>query len=208
MQRWITRVVGVAVVVFAVWMVARNVHAPQPIGRLELGTDAGEDDGGGILTAYGDAAAAPAAASADDGGAPLFLTDLLLPGSPGDAAVGSTLADGTPVPPLPRAAPRQVRFGVVLVSYAGTQPSAGGPRRAARSRAEARTLADKLLETARQDFHAAVREGDPGSADDLGQVKTGILEPAPEFVLFTLPVGGVGGPVDTPRGYWIVKRLE
>jgi hypothetical protein len=39
-------------------------------------------------------------------------------------------------------------------------------------------------------------------------VRLGILEPAPEYVLFTLGVGAVGGPVDTPRGYWIVKRLE
>jgi hypothetical protein len=208
MQRWITTWVGVAVVVFAVWMVARNVRPPQPSGRLDTGGDVGAEDGGGILTAYGDAATPTGAAPADDGGGPLFLTDLLLGGSPGDAAVGSTMADGTPVPPLPRSTPRQVRFGVVLVSYAGTQPSAGGSRPPARSRAEARALSDRLVEAARRDFHAAVQQGDPGSADDLGQVKTGILEPAPEFVLFTLPVDGVGGPVDTPRGYWIVKRLE
>jgi parvulin-like peptidyl-prolyl isomerase len=39
-------------------------------------------------------------------------------------------------------------------------------------------------------------------------VKIGILEPLAEYVLFSLPVDGVGGPVETPRGYWIVKRLE
>jgi parvulin-like peptidyl-prolyl isomerase len=66
----------------------------------------------------------------------------------------------------------------------------------------------KLAETAKQDFHAAVQQGDAGSSDDIGRVKLGILEPAPEYVLFTLPIDGVGGPVDTPRGYWIVKRLE
>ena len=48
----------------------------------------------------------------------------------------------------------------------------------------------------------------PGSSDDLGRVKQGILEPAPEYVLFTMPVNAVGGPVETPRGFWIVKRLE
>ena len=46
------------------------------------------------------------------------------------------------------------------------------------------------------------------ASDDVGRVKLGVLEPAPEYVLFTLGIDGVGGPVDTPRGYWIVKRLE
>jgi parvulin-like peptidyl-prolyl isomerase len=81
-------------------------------------------------------------------------------------------------------------------------------RPSTRSKADARTLSAKLLAAAEQDFHAAVQQGDTGSADDVGRVKLGILEPAPEYVLFTLGVGAVGGPVDTPRGYWIVKRLE
>jgi hypothetical protein len=100
-----------------------------------------------------------------------------------------------------------VRFGVVLVAYDGVQPGPGS-RPVSRPKNDARALADKLVATARQDFHAAVQQGDAGSTDDIGRVKAGILEPAPEYVLFTLPVDGVGGPVDTPRGYWIVKRLE
>jgi hypothetical protein len=36
----------------------------------------------------------------------------------------------------------------------------------------------------------------------------GILEPAPEYVLFMLEKDQVSDPVDTPRGLWIVKRLE
>jgi hypothetical protein len=87
-------------------------------------------------------------------------------------------------------------------------PGTGETRPSPRSRADARALAEKLVAGAQQDFHAAVQQGDPGSADDVGHVKLGILEPAPEFVLFTLPVDGVGGPVETPRGFWIVKRLE
>jgi hypothetical protein len=35
-----------------------------------------------------------------------------------------------------------------------------------------------------------------------------MLEPAPEFVLFSLPKDGVSAPVDTPRGFWIVHRIE
>jgi hypothetical protein len=132
-----------------------------------------------------------------------------------DGGPGTTLADGTQAPPLPLNAPRQVRFGVVLVSYAGAQPSVPlamtegrAVRPSKRSKADARALSTKLLATAEQDFHAAVQQGDAGSADDVGRVKVGILEPAPEYVLFSLGVGAVGGPVDTPRGYWIVKRLE
>ena len=119
------------------------------------------------------------------------------------------MLDGTPVPSLPLTVPRQVHFGVVLVSYAGAQPSAGGGSRpATRPKADALALAQKLLATAQQDFHAAVQQGDGGSTDDVGRVKLGVLEPAPEYVLFTLGIDAVGGPVDTPRGYWIVKRLE
>jgi parvulin-like peptidyl-prolyl isomerase len=36
----------------------------------------------------------------------------------------------------------------------------------------------------------------------------GVLEPALEYTLFTLPVGGVSDPLETPRGYWIAKRTE
>jgi hypothetical protein len=96
----------------------------------------------------------------------------------------------------------------VLVSYTGAQPEASGGRPPTRSHADAKVLAEKLAAAAAQDFHAVVQQGDTGSADDVGSVKIGILEPAAEYVLFTLPVYGIGGPVDTPRGYWVVKRLE
>jgi hypothetical protein len=204
MQRWLTRLVGAAVVVLAIWLVARNFHPPQAIGRDPSPHPASVAEDGGALVAQ-PKAGAPVL---DDGGAPLLLTDLLQPEERTDGGAGAVMPDGSPVPPLPMTAPRVVDFGVVLVSYAGAQPSAGNARTATRSKAEARALADKLLATAKQDFHAAVQQGDSGSADDVGTVKLGILEPAPEYVLFTLPVDGVGGPVDTPRGYWIVKRLQ
>lgn len=204
MQRWLTTLVGAAVVVLAIWLVARNFRPPQAIGHdPSPHLAAVADDGGAPLLALHDAAAA----TVDDAGAPLLLTDLLRPEERLDGGAGALMPDGSPVPPLPMSAPREVRFGVVLVSYAGAQPSAGGGRTATRTKADARALADKLLATAKQDFHAAVQQGDAGSSDDVGSVKLGVLEPAPEYVLFTLPVDGVGGPVDTPRGFWIVKRL-
>jgi hypothetical protein len=202
MQRWVTTLVGLAAFGLSVWLVAANFHAPRAIGHdPRARSDASDDDGGGLMFAYADAGPPV------DSGA-LFVADLGARDLRGDGGSGSTMPDGFPVPPLPTSVPRQVRFGVVFVSYAGAQPSVGGGRSATRSKGDAKALADKLRMTAEQDFHAAVQQGDAGSADDVGRVKLGVLEPAPEYVLFTLPVGGVGAPVDTPRGYWVVKRLE
>jgi len=118
---------------------------------------------------------------------------------------GFHLADGTPVPPLGKGAPRHVRFGVVLVSYEGAE---GAPEKGARHRSDALSVATRLADEARQNFHGAVQRGDTGSADDVGEVDRGVLEPGSEAVLFALPTGGVSGVIDTPRGFWIVKRLE
>ena len=204
MQRWATTLVGLAVAILAVWLVVRDFKPPRPIGHdPEPRPTLMEPDGGPPMLAPGDAGTA---GPADDGG-PLLLADLL--SEPRlDAGTGGTLLDGTPVPSLPLTVPRQVRFGVVLVSYSGAQPSAAGGHPPTRSKTEARALAERLAATAAQDFHAAVQQGDGGSSDDIGRVKLGVLEPAPEYVLFSLGVDAVGGPVDTPRGYWIVKRLE
>jgi parvulin-like peptidyl-prolyl isomerase len=204
MQRGVSTIVGAAAVGLAVWVVARSFQPPHPIGHdpHEHAFDGGPEDGGELLYAYG-----RDAGSGDDAGG-LFVSDLSELSFPPAREDGGVFSDGTPVPPLPLTAPRQVRFGVVLVAYSGAQPSAAGGHVPSRSRSDAKALAAKLSATAAADFHAAVQQGDPGSSDDVGKVRTGILEPAPEYVLFTLPVEGVGGPVDTPRGYWIVKRLE
>jgi hypothetical protein len=205
MQRWLTIVLGAAAIALAGYVVAKGFAPPKAIGRApaseEIG-DAGDAGEGGAL-----AASIEGGASAGDGG-PVLLSDLL-EGEPRiDSGAGATMPDGTPVPPLPVTTPRSVKFGCVLVTYAGAQPSATGQRPNARSKEDARALAEKLAATAQSDFHAAVQQGDAGSSDDVGRVKLGILEAAPEYVLFSLKEGGVGGPVDTPRGYWIVKRIE
>lgn len=101
-------------------------------------------------------------------------------------------------------APKFVRFGVVLVQYAGAQ----GASRGARSRGEADQLAGQLAAMAKEDFAAAVKKGDPGSVDDAGRMFRGILEPKAELALFSLGKGEVSAPVDTPRGLWIVKRID
>jgi hypothetical protein len=197
MQRWVTRLVGLAVVVLALWIVIRDFHRPRTIAH-DGSPDGGSDDRLPQRDAGGTGGEASGRVPSD------FAR--LVPRT--DGGVDPALPEATSVPPLPMDAPRQVRFGVVLVSYTGAQPSASGGRPAIRSRAEAKELAARLVVTAQHDFHAAVQQGDPGSSDDVGTVRTAILEPAPEYVLFTLPVDSVGGPIDTPRGYWIVKRLE
>jgi hypothetical protein len=208
MQRWVTTLVGLAVVALAVWIVAHDFRPPKAIGHDPHPASLAGSDGGAALAATGGSAASAQAPLYEGDAGPLLLDDLL--GGPRmDAGAGAMMPDGTPVPPLPLTVPRSVRFGVVLVSYAGAQPSAGGGSRpATRPKADALALAQKLLATAQTDFHAAVQQGDGGSSDDVGRVKLGVLEPAPEFVLFTLGVDAVGGPVDTPRGYWVVKRLD
>ena len=204
MRRWISRLIGLAVVVLALVVVARNYRSPDAIGHALPLVDA-SDDGPRVPPAQ----SAAAAESIGEDAGPLLVSDLARGELRTDGGgPGTTLPDGSPVPPLPVSVSRQVRFGVVLVSYSGAQPSAGGVRPVARSKSDARILSERLRATAEQDFHAAVQQGDVGSSDDLGQVKLGILEPAPEYLLFTLSVHGVAGPVDTPRGFWIVKRLE
>lgn len=116
---------------------------------------------------------------------------------------GSVLSDGTAPPELPANAPARVRFGVIVVRYRGAQ----GAGFDARTKKQAWDLAQQLLEQARENWPAAVARGDGGSLADAGGVPRDVLEPAPNYVLFTLPAGEVAGPVDTPTGFWIVKNL-
>lgn len=55
---------------------------------------------------------------------------------------------------------------------------------------------------------AAVKGGDSGSAEDIGRIPRGVLERTTEAVVFSLDKDGVREPLETPRGYWVVKRFE
>lgn len=160
--------------------------------------DAGADG------ADGASAAATTGAVADpDGGAPASEdAGEPDPATPTDA--GTTLADGEAPPPLAGEAPKSVTFGVILVTYKGAQ--AAPPT--ARSKDEAAVLAKQLAEEAKADFKATVQKGDKGSTENAGRMPRGMLEPAPEFMLFSLAKGAVSDPVDTPRGFWIMQRIE
>jgi hypothetical protein len=164
----------------------RNGPPPAPTAAADAGlpTDAG-------------------AVSSDAGSSSGGLGDDPSGESPGSDA-GATLLDGAAPPALAGDAPKSVVFGVILVQYKGAQ----GALPNARTHEAALELAKQLAADAKTDFKAALAKGDKGSLENAGRMPRGMLEPAPEFVLFTLPKDGVSDPVDTPRGFWIVHRIE
>lgn len=107
--------------------------------------------------------------------------------------------------PLPPNAPNDVVFGAILVTFEGVQ---GAPNKA-RTKAAALELAKRLLPIAQGNFEDAARQGDPGSTANAGSIRRGILEPTVEFALFTLEKGAVyPEPIETPRGFWIMRRIR
>lgn len=203
MQRTINILLGLAVVAIVVALAVKGFTPPPKTPGSGAAAERSGDGGAAIIAVNTDAGLL-------DGG-PLLLSELAPPlGIEGHADGGpyAKLPDGTPVPPLPPNAPKTVRFGVVLVTFTGAQPGAMGEKPNGRSKADAKELADRLAAEAKNDFHGAVQRGDPGSQDDVGKIRLGFLEPATEYVLFTINVNDVAGPIETPRGFWVVKRLE
>ncbi len=171
----------------------RSRQAPTEVRAADAGGEGRAADGG--LGAIGDGGPDAARSGEPEPG----TTET----SKRNADAGITLLDGGLVPPL-ESAPKSVVFGVVVIRYQGAQ----GARAGTRSYAEARELAAELAELAQSDFEAAVSKGDPGSTGNAGRMFPDVLEPAPQYVLFSLAKGEVGGPVNTPTGFWVVKRLE
>jgi len=136
-------------------------------------------------------------------------TDPVVPSDAGvDSAASSAfhvLADGGPVPALSDDAPKRVQLGVVLFQYKGAQ---GAPTNS-RTKAAARSKAQDTIELAKKDFDEAVKLGDPGSLGNAGDIPRNVLEPVIEYTVFRMEPGAVyPEPLDTPRGYWIVRRLK
>ncbi|HVY27809.1 MAG TPA: peptidylprolyl isomerase [Polyangiaceae bacterium] len=139
-------------------------------------------------------AQAPSVDEAASGGGDPFVTEGF-----------ENFPDGGKVPELPASAPARVGFGAVVFAYRGAQ---GAPADS-RSKEEAKKKALETIELAQKDFSAAVAKGDHGSTTDAGRIPRGVIEPPIEYVLFTLEKGKVHPePIDTPRGYWVVRRNE
>ncbi len=187
MQRWTTVVVGALFVVIIGALVWKGGH-----GKLMAAPpDAGRD-------ASAESASLEAGLLEDPAFAALLDIDGGL--APGLGELGEVDSSAA----LPTGSPKSVRFGVILVRYRGAQQAPASSR----SKDEAQVLARALADAARSDFKAQVIKGDPGSTEDAGRIPRGVLEPTTEFTLFTLSPGAVSEPVDTPRGFWIAKRLE
>lgn len=199
-QRTASILVGALVVGLVGWITINQTTTPHPIqadadaGALSA-TAQGAQATQGAQAAPIVSAAPVASASAQgpliavDGGADLLLDSLTL-----DAGAGG----------LPSSAPRTVHLGVVLVQFTGAE----GASSTARSKKEALEYAKKLAEDAKADFKHAVKEGDSGSAEDIGRIPRGVLDPRTEVTVFSLAAGEMSDVLETPRGYWIVKRLD
>jgi hypothetical protein len=117
----------------------------------------------------------------------------------------SVLPDGRPVPELPATAPKSCGFGAILFTFEGVQLAPRNPR----GKGEALQLAKALLPEAELDFAQAAKKGDPGSMADAGSITRGVLERSVEYQLFTLEKGKVyPEPIETPRGFWILRRTR
>jgi hypothetical protein len=180
-ERWSSILVGLAVVFVVGWMTLEAAGPPRPRHISDAG-------------AASAASSASTSVSVVDAGTAELDAGLAL-----EPSLLGTLPSA-----MPSGAPRHVKIGVVLISFAGAE---GAPPNA-RSKRDALALADRLLQEARSDFHHAVSNGDPGSSDDVGRLPRGVLDPRTELAVFALGNGEVSEVLDTPRGYWIAKRLE
>ncbi len=201
MQKWtafLFALVALATVAIIVGVRPERDGAPTK-ATAEGVQDAGASGNAGNAGSAGDAGTRSADAGDLDAGLSDEASEAL-----GASDAGATLLDGAAPPSLAGDAPKSVVFGVILVQYKGAQ---GAPP-SARSRDAALELAKQLAADAKTDFKAALAKGDKGSMENAGRMPRGMLEPAPEYVLFSLPKDGVSDPVDTPRGFWIVHRIE
>ncbi len=191
MNRWGAVAVGtvlVALIGALVWKSggesARVAAATAPSAEREARSGSGPDAGSGID--------------------PLLVLKFNADGGLATARENVEPKNEDPGAGLPSGSPKTVRFGVILVQYRGAELAPPN----ARPKAEAIVLSRTLAENASADFKAQVQLGDPGSMEDAGRIPRGVLEPAVEYALFMLPKGGVSDPIDTPRGFWIVRRIE
>jgi len=201
-QRWASIVLGTAVVLLVGWltmdqMSRTHIHA-EPLDASAPGSDAS-------ATSVAAASTADAGATEGSGGATSGAVDtsadsgFSLTGLP-NTGLTNLLDAGS----MPTGAPRAVRLGVVLVQFAGAE----GASSSARAKPDALKHAVELAEQARTDWKAAVKAGDTGSSEDIGRIPRGVLDPHTEVVVFSLEKDGISDPLETPKGYWIVRRVE
>ena len=197
-QSWASILLGAAVVVLAGWLTMEQMSRTHVHAEW---TEAGADAGAGVVAATGDAGSGAGTGTTGSGSAAnVAALDSTGDGGFSLTGLGSLLDAGA----MPTGAPRTVRLGVVLVQYAGAE---GAPS-SARAKPDALKHAVELAEKAKGDWKAAVKAGDSGSSEDIGRIPRGVLDRSTELTVFSLEKDGLSEPLDTPRGYWVVKRIE
>jgi len=139
----------------------------------------------------------------------LALAGLLLAG--GGLVLGGCESGPEQSEPPRRDPPAELSASHVLVSYQGAEHSPAG---VTRSREEAHERARRiaiLLRTGNGELAALARRysDDPSAARNegyLGSFARGELEPELEKALLALDVGEIGGPVETPLGWHVIRR--
>lgn len=162
--------------------------------------------------AHAPTAAAPAASPSSEEAtapatpdAPAPLAPSSVPESPSATSRFHTMPDGSPVPALSPSAPERIKLGVAIFRYKGTQGSSDSSR----SREAALALAQEAAKIGQEDFASAVKKGDRGSNENIGWLDQRVLERAVEYAVFSLEKGEISKtPIDTPRGFWVAKRLR
>ena len=183
---------GIAVVLVVGWLTFDQ------LSRARAEADAGAPLASGVVdVAAPPASVSPVSTTATNDGGPISLD----PGGDGGLIFNTILGDAGA---MPSGAPRTVKLGVVLVQFAGAE----GASSTARAKPDAFKHAVELAERARADWKAAVKAGDVGSSEDIGRIPRGVLDHPTELAVFSLAAGDVSEPLETPRGYWVVKRLE
>ncbi len=183
-QRWLSILLGAGVIVLLGWIT---------LNQSERRPHAEPDASAAVATVDASAAAPVTSAATKDSDSDAGLS------------LGMFFGDASaPLGAMPTGAPRTVKLGVVLVQFQGAE----GASVTARSKKEALAYAQKLAGDAKADWKAAVKSGDPGSSEDIGRIPRGVLDPATEVAVFSLAPGEISGVLETPRGYWIVKRAE
>lgn len=113
--------------------------------------------------------------------------------------------------PDPAEGPTKVGARHILIMHVESQRVPDG---VTRTREEAQVLAAQIAERARsgEDWETLHRENtdEPGSPPngDLGTFGRGAMVPAFERAVWSMEVGAIGGPVETPFGFHVIQRTE
>ncbi len=194
-QRWAQIGVGVGVIALVGWVTyAESEHHGGARAESDAGASTSASTGTSTSASTSTTSTSTTTSTSPGAGA--------LPVGDFDGGLGMFL--DASVAMMPSGAPKTVHVGVVLVQFLGAEGASSN----ARTKKDALAFAEKLREDAKTDWKKAVRDGDSGSSEDIGRIPRGVLDPRSEVAVFSLASGEISEPLETPKGFWVVKRLE